>query len=87
MNIVISAFTSAFNWFFTFINSLGMYSYFIGVIFIMLIVRFIIAPLLPGAILGAASDAAGKLYKSNSKRKENKKHSTSYLQKKSSRGK
>lgn len=55
---VLNAFVSAYNWFFGFLESLGLYSYFAGVFIVMLICRFFLKPLLGNGINVAGSDSA-----------------------------
>lgn len=62
INIVMSALTSAYNWLMQLVNSLGMYSYVIGILLLMLIFRFILRPLMSGGIPGVGSDNAASRF-------------------------
>lgn len=60
INIIMSALTSVYNWFASLVNSLGMYSYVVGVLIVMLICRFILRPLFAGGISFSGSDSASR---------------------------
>lgn len=72
---IVSAFNAPVNWFGSILESSSTVSIFLAGIFIMLVYRFLLAPILGAVVFSAASDTAKRVRGKDSKSGKNQKQS------------
>ena len=73
---IISVFNAPVTWFGSILKSSSTVSIFLAGIFIMLVYRFLLAPILGAVVFSAASDTAKRISSKDSKSGQNQKQST-----------